>query len=46
LLDRKTPRAAWVVAGKTLPLTETGILNLTKDDVPAWLSFSDGQAQQ
>jgi hypothetical protein len=46
MVDQKTQRAAWVVTGKTSPIMETGIVNLTKDDAPALLHFSDGQTQQ
>jgi hypothetical protein len=46
MVDRKTQRAAWVITGKTSPIMETGIANLTKDDAPALLHFSDGQTQQ
>ena len=45
-VDKKSQRAAWVVEGKTSPIMETGIFNLTKDTAPALLHFSDGQTQQ
>lgn len=45
-VDKESQRAAWVVSGKTSPILETGIYNLTKDDAPALLHFSDGQTQQ
>ena len=46
MVDKKTQRAAWVITGKTSPIMETGLSNLTKDDAPALLHFSDGQTQQ
>jgi len=46
MVDQKTQRAAWVVSGKTSPIMETGIVNLTKDEAPALLHFADGQTQQ
>ncbi len=46
MVDQKTQRAAWVVSGKTSPIMETGISNLTKDNAPALLHFADGQTQQ
>ncbi len=46
MVDQKTQRAAWVMTGKTSPILETGILNLTKDEAPALLHFEDGQTQQ
>lgn len=45
-VDQKSQRAAWVVSGKASPIMETGIYNLTKDNAPALLHFSDGQTQQ
>ena len=45
-VDTKSQRAAWVVSGKTSPIMETGIYNLTKDNAPALLHFSEGQTQQ
>jgi hypothetical protein len=46
MVDKKSQRAAWVVTGKSRPLMETGIFNLTKDTAPALLHFDDGQTQQ
>ena len=46
MVDKKSQRAAFVVSGKTSPILETGIVNLTKDEAPALLHFSDGQSQQ
>jgi hypothetical protein len=46
LVDKNTQRSAWVVQGKDSPIMETGISNLTKDEAPALLHFSDGQTQQ
>jgi len=46
MVDQASQRAAWVVTGKTSPIMETGIANLTKDDASALLHFADGQTQQ
>ena len=46
MVDKESQRAAWVVSGKTSPIMETGIVNLTEDTTPALLHFSDGQTQQ
>jgi hypothetical protein len=46
MVDKDSQRAAFVVSGKTSPIMETGIVNLTKDEAPALLHFSDGQSQQ
>jgi hypothetical protein len=46
MVDKNSQRAAWVVAGKTRPIMETGIFNLTKDTAPALIHFADGQTQQ
>jgi hypothetical protein len=46
MVDKETQRAAWVVQGKSSPIMETGLANLTKDEAPALLHFADGQTQQ
>jgi hypothetical protein len=46
LADKATQRVAWVVQGKSRPIMETGISNLTKDTAPALVHFEDGQTQQ
>ena len=46
MADKATQRAAWNVFGKTRPIMETGIVNLTKDSAPALVHFADGQTQQ
>ncbi len=46
MIDKKSQRAAWCVQGKSWPIVETGLSNLTKDTFPALLHFSDGQTQQ
>jgi hypothetical protein len=46
MVDNKSQRAAWVLAGKKRPIMETGIFNLTKDTAPALVHFEDGQTQQ
>ena len=46
MVDKKSQRAAWVLAGKKRPIMETGIFNLTKETAPALVHFEDGQTQQ
>ena len=46
MVDKKTQRTAWAVQGKSSPIMETGLANLTKDEVPALLQFADGQSRQ
>jgi hypothetical protein len=46
MVDKNSQRAAFVIAGKTRPLMECGIFNLTKDTAPALVHFPDGQTQQ
>ncbi len=46
MADKGTQRVAWNVVGKTRPIMETGIGNLTQDSAPALVHFADGQTQQ
>jgi hypothetical protein len=46
MADKESQRVAWNVTGKTRPIMETGIANLTEDTAPALLHFADGQTQQ
>ncbi len=46
LVDKKTQRSAWGITGKSWPIMETGIANLTKDASPVLVHFEDGQTQQ
>lgn len=46
MVDKQTQRAAWTPAGKTRPIMETGIVNLTQDTTPALVHFADGSTQQ
>ena len=46
MVDKQSQRAAWLISGKTRPIMETGIFNLTKDTAPALVHFADGQTQQ
>jgi len=45
-IDKATQRAAWGVVGKSRPIIETGLSNLTQDGSPALIHFDDGQTQQ
>jgi hypothetical protein len=46
MVDKQTQRAAWTAVGKTRPLMETGIVNLTEDTTAALVHFADGSTQQ
>ncbi len=46
MVDKQTQRAAWTLIGKTRPVMETGIVNLTQDTAPALVHFADGSTQQ
>ena len=46
MADKTSQRCAWTVAGKSRPIMETGISNLTEDTAPALVHFEDGQTQQ
>ncbi len=46
MIDKKTQRAAWCVQGKSLPIVETGLSNLTQDSAPVLVHFAEGQTQQ
>ena len=45
-VDKQSQRSAWTVAGKSWPIMETGISNLTRDEAPALVHFEDGTTQQ
>lgn len=46
MADKSSQRVAWTVSGKSRPIMETGIANLTEDEAPALVHFADGQTQQ
>jgi hypothetical protein len=46
MVDKQTQRTAWTAAGKSRPLMETGIGNLTEDTAPVLVHFADGSTQQ
>jgi hypothetical protein len=46
MVDKQSQRAAWTAVGKSRPLMETGIVNLTEETAPALVHFSDGTTQQ
>jgi hypothetical protein len=46
VVDQRTQRTAWAVAGTDWPIMETGVSNLTEDEAPALIHFEDGQSQQ
>jgi len=46
MVDKQTQRAAWTVVGKSRPLMESGVGNLTEDSTPVLVHFADGTTQQ
>jgi hypothetical protein len=46
MVDKQTQRAAWTAVGKSRPLMEVGIGNLTQDTTPALTHFPDDTTQQ
>jgi len=46
MVDPETQRAAWHVIGRDLPVMETGISNLTRDETNALVHFEGGVTQQ
>jgi hypothetical protein len=46
MVDKETQRAAWAIQGKSSPIMETGLGNLTQDTTPALVHFADGTTQQ
>ncbi len=46
MVDKDTQRAAWTEKGRTRPLMEVGIVNLTQDSTPALVHFPGGSTQQ
>ena len=46
MIDKQSQRVAWGTQGKSWPIAETGLSNLTQDTFPALLHFADGETQQ
>lgn len=46
MVDKHNQRAAWTIVGKNTPIMETGLANLTQNEAPALVHFSNGQTQQ
>ena len=46
MVDKETQRAAWTEVGKTRPIMETGIGNLTQDTTPVLVHYADDTTQQ
>ncbi len=46
MVDQKSQRAAWTIKGKSTPIMETGLANLTQNETHALLHFADGTTQQ
>lgn len=45
-IDRESQRAAWGPVGKSWPIMETSIYNLTENEAGALLHFENGDTQQ
>lgn len=45
-IDRESQRAAWGPVGKSWPIMETSIYNLTENEASALLHFENGETQQ
>jgi hypothetical protein len=45
-IDRESQRAAWGPIGEDWPIMETGIYNLSENEVGSLMHFGDGQTQQ
>jgi hypothetical protein len=45
-IDKKTQRAAWTIGEKKNDVMETGLYNLTKDEVPALLHLGKDRTEQ
>ena len=45
-VDKKTQRAAWTIGDNKENVLETGIYNLTKDEVPVLVHFGKDKTQQ
>jgi len=46
MIDQKSQRSAWALAGTSWPIMETGIANLTEDTAAALVHFENGETQQ
>jgi hypothetical protein len=46
MVDKQSQRAAWTAVGKSRPLIEVGIGNLTQNTAPALIHFPDDSTQQ
>ncbi len=46
MVDKETQRAAWTEVGKTRPIMETGIGNLTQDTASVLVHYADDTTQQ
>ena len=45
MIDQQSQRAAWTIVGKSTPIMETGIANLTENETRVLVHFADGQTQ-
>lgn len=46
MLDAKSRRAAWTIAGKSSPIMETSMDSLTENETNALVHFADGSTQE
>ena len=45
MIDGESQRAAWTFSGKTSPIVETGIQNLTMNETQVLVHFKDGDSK-
>ena len=45
-IDKQTQRAAWTIGSKKNDVMETGLYNLTKDEVPSLLHYGQDRTEQ
>jgi len=46
MVDMKSGRAAWTIAGKSAPIMETKLDSLTENETNALIHFADGTTQE
>jgi hypothetical protein len=46
MLDMKSGRAAWTIAGKSTPIMETKMEGLTENETNMLVHFEDGKTQE
>jgi len=46
MVDMKSGRAAWTIAGKSSPIMETKVAGLTENETSVLVHFADGTTQE